>query len=223
MSLPRTAAGDPVEQYGLDVLHAAAEIVEAVHDMSPDATLHRIHAAHRLPAPDGRDPLVAVITALAAGCRLDEFFLDVRWVTGDQPVVSGEVRGTAQRPIADQLRAEVRRLEAANAALVGENQRLRVTVAVAATAHPTSPLSDGDPAEEPAPSPAVKPAPVLRGAIRSNLTPRDIRDIRRRAADGEPCPALAKEYGLSRNGLGKIVRRASWAHIPDEAPERVSA
>lgn len=43
-------------------------------------------------------------------------------------------------------------------------------------------------------------------------------EIRARAAAGEMHKDIAPDYGLARNTVSQIVSRATWAHLPTEAP-----
>lgn len=47
------------------------------------------------------------------------------------------------------------------------------------------------------------------------FTEEQIRAIRRAATSGIPRPVLAKQYGTSRQNIGFIVRRDTWAHLPE--------
>jgi hypothetical protein len=47
----------------------------------------------------------------------------------------------------------------------------------------------------------------------ARLSESDVLTIRRRAACGETQNTLAIEYGLSRQHIGKIVRRENWRHV----------
>lgn len=51
------------------------------------------------------------------------------------------------------------------------------------------------------------------GHPKSPLTESDVRSIRVRAADGETYGRLAREFGINRVNIMKIVRRATWTHI----------
>lgn len=64
-----TAAADraaEMEWYGQDLAHHAAMVVDAVHDYGPDEVTRRVQRALALPHPDGADPVMALIVALAA-------------------------------------------------------------------------------------------------------------------------------------------------------------
>lgn len=57
--------------------------------------------------------------------------------------------------------------------------------------------------------------PSLKGEQNPNrrFTASEIRFIRRQAAKGTPRPALAAQFGTSRQNIGFIVRRDTWSHI----------
>jgi len=40
-----------------------------------------------------------------------------------------------------------------------------------------------------------------------------VRDIRKRAAEGERYRVLAQEYGITESYIGLIVRRINWKHV----------
>ena len=56
---------DP-ETYAKQLLHLSARIVGAVHFEHPDATQHAVDRALIVEAPTGVDPVVALVTVLAA-------------------------------------------------------------------------------------------------------------------------------------------------------------
>lgn len=59
-------APSPAEKYAVELLGAAEQLVAAVRDDGPDVLRSHIAAALRLPAPDGIDPVEALVTVLAA-------------------------------------------------------------------------------------------------------------------------------------------------------------
>lgn len=64
----------------------------------------------------------------------------------------------------------------------------------------------------------TKPETSPRGEShgRTPLSERDVLEIRRAARGGETNNALARRFGVSGVAIGKIVRRISWAHVPEE-------
>lgn len=48
----------------------------------------------------------------------------------------------------------------------------------------------------------------------ARLTEVDVRAIRRRQAAGETMNALAREYGVGKSQIGRIVSGEKWAHVP---------
>lgn len=48
---------------------------------------------------------------------------------------------------------------------------------------------------------------------RAVLTEADVREVRRRAANGEPHTAIAADYGITKNGIGAVVHRKTWKHV----------
>lgn len=54
------------ELYAEQLLHLSARIVGAVHDDGPDELLEHLAAALAVPAPPGVDPVVALVTVVAA-------------------------------------------------------------------------------------------------------------------------------------------------------------
>jgi len=48
----------------------------------------------------------------------------------------------------------------------------------------------------------------------AKLTVQSVRDIRKRAAEGESRHALARECGVSRQTIDNVVRRKFWKHVP---------
>lgn len=48
----------------------------------------------------------------------------------------------------------------------------------------------------------------------AKLTEDDVHAIRLRHRAGTPIGTLAREYGLSWNGMAAVVRRKSWRHLP---------
>ena len=55
------------------------------------------------------------------------------------------------------------------------------------------------------------------GRTNQRLTPNDVREIRRRHANGEGMPELARAFGVTRSNVSCVVRRISWDWLPDEA------
>lgn len=53
----------------------------------------------------------------------------------------------------------------------------------------------------------------------AKLTEYDVREIRRRAAEGESGSALGRAYGVSQGQISRIVRRQSWSHLPPSPDE----
>lgn len=51
---------------------------------------------------------------------------------------------------------------------------------------------------------------------RTHLMPADIRDIRQRKAAGYSYENIAREYGLQRAAIYKIVKRLTWKHVSEE-------
>lgn len=49
--------------------------------------------------------------------------------------------------------------------------------------------------------------------FRAKLTADDVRQIRRRSAQGEGNPKLASEFGVSKSTISSIVHRRYWRHI----------
>lgn len=62
---------------------------------------------------------------------------------------------------------------------------------------------------------AVVPLTRPRGEdhYEARVTRSEVRRIRRRAAAGETWAALGLEYGMTRQGIGRIVHRQSWKHV----------
>lgn len=48
---------------------------------------------------------------------------------------------------------------------------------------------------------------------RSMLNPDAVRDIRARAAQGEPHVSIAQSYDMSPRGIGYVVNRDTWGHV----------
>jgi DNA-binding transcriptional regulator YiaG len=48
------------------------------------------------------------------------------------------------------------------------------------------------------------------------LTSEDVRNIRRQASSGISQVVLAESFGVSQGNISAIVRRKSWAHLPEE-------
>jgi transposase-like protein len=59
----------------------------------------------------------------------------------------------------------------------------------------------GVPREDRRPTPGAK------------LTPADVREIRRRAAAGEPQAALGREFGLGKIAVHRLVHRQTWKNV----------
>lgn len=49
---------------------------------------------------------------------------------------------------------------------------------------------------------------------RSVLTEKDVKEIRGRCADGERQTDIAREYGVSKYAVWRVIHRKNWAHIP---------
>jgi hypothetical protein len=62
---------------------------------------------------------------------------------------------------------------------------------------------------------STRPEQYPRGEAQwlAKLTEAQVRDIRRRAADGEFRSVLALEYGMGRSQISRIVRRQTWKHV----------
>lgn len=64
------------------------------------------------------------------------------------------------------------------------------------------------------------PEKALRGSAvaQSKLTAQKVVEIRQRyfSANGPSQRKLASEYGLSQSSVGAILRRETWAHVPDD-------
>lgn len=60
-----------------------------------------------------------------------------------------------------------------------------------------------------------EPEAILKGERNANakMTPDDVKEIRRRYANGETQESLGNEYGVQHSTIGRIVRRAAWSHI----------
>jgi len=75
-----------VGQYAEQLAHASALVVGAVHDEGPDAVLAAIAEALRIPAPPEVDPVVALVTVLAAQVPTDRSLGDLlAWTTQPGP------------------------------------------------------------------------------------------------------------------------------------------
>lgn len=48
---------------------------------------------------------------------------------------------------------------------------------------------------------------------KTKLTPKDVRDIRRRRKAKETARSIGKDYGLTVSGVSAIVKKRSWAHV----------
>lgn len=61
------------------------------------------------------------------------------------------------------------------------------------------------------------PVRVPRGTLnpRAKLTDNDVREIRRRRANGEFTTTLAAEFGVTDPIIGLIAKRKLWAHVQD--------
>ncbi len=55
--------------------------------------------------------------------------------------------------------------------------------------------------------------PRGEGHHKTTLTADQVRDIRRRYADGETQTDIAEEFEISQPGISQIVRRVTWSHI----------
>lgn len=53
------------------------------------------------------------------------------------------------------------------------------------------------------------------GSLNNNTTLNEtkVKDIRKRAEDGETQQSIADDYGLSRSTIGLIVSRVNWGHV----------
>ncbi len=61
--------------------------------------------------------------------------------------------------------------------------------------------------------------PVEKYAASSEpLDDKQVREIRRRAADGETGAAIARDLDLSKNAIYGIIRRKTYKGVPDEEP-----
>ncbi|SFS42780.1 NUMOD3 domain-containing DNA-binding protein [Brevundimonas viscosa] len=69
------------------------------------------------------------------------------------------------------------------------------------------------------PETLAKMAAAKRGekCSAAKVTEADVRDIRRRAAEGEPYRSIAADYGIADNTVCQIVTRRSWGHVSDAA------
>lgn len=47
----------------------------------------------------------------------------------------------------------------------------------------------------------------------ARLTEHDVREIRRRRANGEKIVPLGREYGIAHNNISAIVNRKTWKHV----------
>jgi len=56
---------------------------------------------------------------------------------------------------------------------------------------------------------------TMFGALnhKSKITENDVREIRRRRANGESGPALAREYGIAHTNIYLIAAGKSWRHV----------
>lgn len=61
----------------------------------------------------------------------------------------------------------------------------------------------------------VHPLRIRRGESVNGVkvTEAYVRQIRQRAAEGEPYPSLVRAYGISISAVWKIVRRKTWTHV----------
>lgn len=48
----------------------------------------------------------------------------------------------------------------------------------------------------------------------ARLVEDEVREIRRRAALGEPHAALSREFGIGQSSISRIVSRKRWSHVP---------
>jgi hypothetical protein len=62
---------------------------------------------------------------------------------------------------------------------------------------------------------AVVPAtrPRGEGHYEARVTEDDVREIRRRVESGEQLQTLADAYGMTKQGIWRIVHRRSWKHV----------
>ena len=61
------------------------------------------------------------------------------------------------------------------------------------------------------------------GSKLSKLTEDDVRQIRRRAADGASHVALAAMYGVSQSTISRVVHGRSWKHVLPAQPKQDDA
>jgi hypothetical protein len=66
-----------------------------------------------------------------------------------------------------------------------------------------------------APSETSSP-PKRRSGQSAGLTEDDVRQIRRLVHEGETHQAVANRFGVTRNTVGDIVHRRTWADVPDD-------
>lgn len=60
---------------------------------------------------------------------------------------------------------------------------------------------------------ALKGSPPGADHPRAKLDEDQVRDIRRRAADGEMGTELAASYGIAKETVYNIIKRRTWKHI----------
>lgn len=63
----------------------------------------------------------------------------------------------------------------------------------------------------------IRPRPVRRMGFRSLLTAEQVRDIRRRYANGERQVVIGERYGIAQSTVSAIVRYEAYAHVGQEA------
>lgn len=86
--------------YAEKLLHLSARIVGAVHDEGPDAISRAIDLALIEPAPDGVDPVQALVTVLAAQVDPDKrFSQSLAWLTERE--FTAEMAALAQQWLTD--------------------------------------------------------------------------------------------------------------------------
>ena len=74
-------------------------------------------------------------------------------------------------------------------------------------------LRPGSPAENMADKVALGRVTAGEMNHHAKLTEDDVREIRRRAAEGEARGEIAADYGLHRASVNQIVRRSRWKHV----------
>jgi len=69
--------------------------------------------------------------------------------------------------------------------------------------------------KKPGPKLNSKTGPKAPGSRNGNavLTEQNVKELRLKAMRGARCEELAKEYGLNKTTVSRIVHRKSWTHI----------